>query len=403
MIDFELPIAAKMTQKMVHGLALGTFRPISRHYDSYEHEHEPVKELAGIGSMMRGGMSGGGDRKKKKDGDAKEKKPAGPGASLITVLGAEEMAWGDAGLMLAIPGAGLGNAAIAAVATDEQKKRFGTKFAAMAITEPGFGSDSSAVATTAVLDKEKNEWILNGEKIFVTSGEQCDLVVVWATLDKSKGRPAIKSFVVEKDRPGISVSKLEHKLGIRASDTASIILEDCRIPFDNILGDPEIKPEGGFKGVMQTFDNTRPMVAAMAIGVARAALDFTKEELEKEGINVRYDAAAYEMSAMEKAITEMEANLEVAKLLTWRAATMMDEGLRNSLEASMAKAKAGRAATLVTQKCVEILGLTGYSQKNLVEKWMRDCKINDIFEGTGQIQMLIIARNILGFGRDQLK
>jgi len=208
---------------------------------------------------------------------------------------------------------------------------------------------------------------------------------------------------VEKDRPGIKVSKLEDKLGIRASDTASVVLEDCRIPYDNILGSPEIKRKGGFKGVMKTFDATRPSVAAMAIGVARAALDFTKETLEKEGYSFPYDCGRHRLSVVQKDVLDMEANLEVARLLTWRAASMLDTGERNSLEASMAKAKAGRAATLVTQKCVELLGPKGYSCEWLVEKWMRDCKINDIFEGTGQIQMLIIARNILGYGRDMLK
>ncbi len=401
MIDFELPPAAKMTQKMVHGMALSMLRPLSKKYDSYEHEHDRKDELAGIGKMMRGGMGGG--KKKEKPKDEGDKKPKGPGQGFMTIIASEEMSWGDAGLLLAIPGAGLGNAAIAAVASPEQKERFGEKFASMAITEPGFGSDSSAVAATAVLDKDTNEWILNGEKIFVTSGEMCELVVVWASLDKSKGRAAIKSFVVEKDRAGIKVAKLEHKLGIRASDTAVIVLEDCRIPYDNILGDPEIKPEGGFKGVMKTFDNTRPMVASMALGVARASLEFTIDALEAEGIQVRYDASPFEMTAIQKEVAEMESNLEVARLLTWRAATMMDEGIKNSLEASMSKAKAGRAATLVTQKCVELLGPIGYSNDNLLEKWMRDCKINDIFEGTGQIQMLIIARNILGFGRDLLK
>ena len=403
MIDFELPPAAKIAKKMVHGLAEGTLRKLSRYYDSYEHEHEEVKELKAMGGLMAGGMSGGARKEKAPDGAPKPEKKGTGGASLIAVVAGEELAWGDAGLMLAIPGGGLGNAAISAVATQAQKERFGKRFAAMAITEPGFGSDSSAVATTAVLDKKTNEWILNGEKIFVTSGRQCEIVVVWATLDKSKGRPAIKSFVVEKERAGVKVTKLEHKMGIRASDTASIVLEDCRIPFDNILGSAEIKPDEGFKGVMKTFDNTRPLVASMALGVSRAALDFTIETLEKEGIQIRYDAPLHQMTAVEKDVADMEANLEVARLLTWRAATMMDEGLRNSLEASMAKAKAGRAATLVTQKCVEVLGPLGYSTKWLVEKWMRDCKINDIFEGTNQIQMLIIARTILGFHREQLK
>lgn len=397
MIDFELPPETKAAKKMIHALNMNVIRKISRKYDDYENEHERVVELKDMdGAKARGSLA---DDETKGEG-----KPKGPRVKGITyVVRAEEMAYGDAGLMLAIPGRGLGNAAIEAVATPEQKERFGKKYASMAITEPGCGSDSSAIRTTAVLDEKTNEWVLNGEKIFVTAGQWSDAVVVWATLDRSKGRPAIKSFVVEKDRPGIKVSKLEDKLGIRASDTASIVLEDCRIPYDNILGSPEIKQKGGFKGVMKTFDATRPAVAAMALGVARAALEFTKKTLEEEGHSFPYDSGAHRLSAVQKAMLDMEANLEVARLLTYRAASMLDTGERNSLEASMAKAKAGRAATLVTQKCVELLGPRGYSCEWLVEKWMRDCKINDIFEGTGQIQMLIIARNILGFGRDKLK
>jgi len=405
MIDFELPPGAKMVKKMAHGVAEGLFRSIARKYDSYEHEHEEVVEIKAIAGMMSGAMgAGGGPKKKKEEGDKKDDKAKAPrGMGVGMVVGAEEMAWGDCGVMLAIPGSGLGNAAINAVATDEQKARFGGKYAAMAITEPCCGSDSSAIRCTAVLDKKTNEWILNGEKIFVTAGERCQLVVVWASLDRSKGRAAIKSFVVEKGAPGMKVTKLEEKLGIRASDTASIALEDCRIPYTNILGSAEIAPEGGFKGVMKTFDNTRPLVAAMALGVARAALDFTKEQLEKEGYSFPYDLGLHKMNAVQKAMLEMETNLEAARLLTWRAGSMLDTGERNSLEASMAKAKAGRAGTLVTQKCVELLGPLGYSQDWLVEKWMRDVKINDIYEGTGQIQMLIIARTILGFGREKLK
>lgn len=402
MIDFELPPGAAMVQKMARGLALGMFRNLSRKYDSYEHEHDECVELKGLAKVMGGALGGGGAKKKEKK-EGEEKPKAAKGAGVAMVVGAEEMCYGDAGLMLAIPGSGLGNAALAAVGTDDQKERFGNKYIAMAITEPGAGSDSSAISATARLDEKTREWVLNGEKIFVTAGQFCDAVVVWATLDKSQGRAAIKSFLVAKGTPGMTVSKLEDKLGIRASDTAAIVFEDCRIPYDNILGSPEIQPEGGFKGVMKTFDNTRPLVAAMALGVARAALDFTKETLEKEGVSFPYDRGPHELSAVQKAVMEMEANLETARLLTFRAASMLDTGERNSLEASMSKAKAGRAATLVTQKCVELLGTQGYSTKLLVEKWMRDCKINDIFEGTGQIQMLIIARTILGYGRDQLK
>ncbi|MBW2092725.1 MAG: acyl-CoA dehydrogenase family protein [Deltaproteobacteria bacterium] len=402
MIDFELLPSTKKGLKGTHGLAAGLFRKIARYYD--DHEHDKVQELYDMVENMKKAAQAA-PKEKKEEKKTEEPKPA-PRVepSIAGVVTAEEMAWGDAGIMLCFPTAGLGNAAIQAVGTPEQKERLGGKFTAMAITEPGAGSDTAAITTTARLDEETNEWILNGEKIFVTSGDRCESVVVWATLDKSMGRAAIKSFVVEKGTPGMSVTKVENKLGIRASDTASILLEDCRIPYDNILGSPEIKEKKkGLGGAMATFDATRPGVAAMAIGVARAALEFTKEKLEAEGYSLPYNLGQHQLSAIQKDVLDMEANLEVARLLVWRAASMMDKGIRNSLEASMSKAKAGRAATLVTQKCVDILGTKGYSCDWLVEKWMRDCKINDIFEGTGQIQMLIVARNILGFSRDQLK
>src|SRR5437870_3568794 len=156
--------------------------------------------------------------------------------------------------------------------------------AAMAITEPDCGSDSAAIRTTATLDGD--HYVLNGEKIFITAGERADAIVVWATLDKSKGRAAIKSFVVEKGTPGFEVVRVEHKLGIRASDTAVLRFENCRVPRENLLGTPEINTAQGFAGVMQTFDNTRPLVAAMAIGVARAALDETRQILSAAGVTI---------------------------------------------------------------------------------------------------------------------
>src|SRR5262249_32831446 len=156
-----------------------------------------------------------------------------------------------------------------AVADEEQLKRFGGKWAAMAITEPEAGSDSAAIRTTAKYDEDSDEYVLNGEKIFVTSGDRADLIVVWATPDPSQGRAAIKSFVVERDNPGLKLDRLEHKLGIRASDTANFVLDNCRVRRENLLGSPEVAPTGGFAGVMQTFDNTRPLVAGMAIGVSR--------------------------------------------------------------------------------------------------------------------------------------
>src|SRR5699024_8285093 len=181
-------------------------------------------------------------------------------------LNVMETCWGDVGLTLSIPYQGLGNAAVAAVATDEQLERFGKIWAAMAITEPQFGSDSAAVAATAKL--EGDEYVLNGEKIFVTAGERCTHVVVWASVDKSAGRAAIKSFVVPRVPPGFDQDRLEHKLGIRSYDTAHFILDNVRVPNDNLLGSPEVDTKKCFCGVMATFDNPRPLVAAMAVGVA---------------------------------------------------------------------------------------------------------------------------------------
>jgi acyl-CoA dehydrogenase len=328
----------------------------------------------------------------------------------------EELSFGDAGLNLRRGRSGLGGAAILAVGTREQKLRFLRKFTegkpkwgAMAITEPGAGSDTANITTTA--RREGDSWVLNGEKIFVTSGlmaarESGGLVVVWATVDKTAGRAGIKSFVVEAGTPGMTVTKVEDKLGIRCSDTASIVFEDCRIPLENVLGSPEVQDKAktaGFKGAMATFDATRPTVAASAIGVGRAALEFVREVFQKEGIPIRYGNSPHNLKASEKDFMEMEANLHAARLLTWRAACLLDAGKSNNLEASMAKAKAGLAVTRVAQKAVELLGPLGYSRRYLLEKWMRDAKINDIFEGTGQINMLIVARRILGFSSKQLK
>jgi acyl-CoA dehydrogenase len=287
----------------------------------------------------------------------------------------------------------------------------GPKWGAMAMTESGCGSDTSAITTTAARDGD--HWVLNGEKIFVTWGKRAaenkhSLVVVWATVDKSAGRAGMKSFVVPAGTPGMRVEKLERKMGIRASDTATIVFDDCRIPFENILGSPEVKRTDksqtkGFKGAMATFDATRPIVGAMALGVGRAALDFVREALAKEGVNIRYGVRRQKLTALERDLMEMEANYKAARLLTLRALWMMSQLQPNNLESSMAKAKAGLAVTRITQKAVEIMGPLGYSQNSLLEKWMRDAKINDIFEGTGQINMLIVARRVLDYSRDQLK
>jgi acyl-CoA dehydrogenase len=401
MLNLETPDYIVNLKSGINNLAKGVLRPIARKYD--EEEHTYPKEL----DMFRGMQILGKPKKKKKEGDDKPSADTGngkpkKGINLSTVAVIEEMCWGDAGLLLSIPGAGLGNAAIAAVATDEQMERFGTMWAAMAITEPGSGSDSGSIGTTAVLDGE--EWVLNGEKIFVTCADRCDCVVVWATVDKKAGKSGIKSFIVEKDRPGFKLEHLEHKLGIRASDTGTFVLDNCRIPKNNILGSAEVKQgTEGFKGVMKTFDNTRPMVAAMATGIARAAVDFTREKIEESGIALDYSKNPNNVSSVEKEFYLMEAHLEAMRLLTWRAAWMADAEQFNNTEASMSKAKAGRYGTLITQKACELLGPLGFTRDELAEKWMRDSKIMDIFEGTGQIQHLIVARNVLEMSSKDLK
>ena len=326
------------------------------------------------------------------------------GTNLASVLGIAEMCWGDVGLLLSLPRQGLGNSAIASVANPAQQERFAGVWAGMAITEPGTGSDSASIATTAVLDGD--EYVLNGEKIFVTSGDRCDAVVVWATLDRSQGRAAIKSFVVPKGTPGMTVERLEHKLGIKASDTATIRFEDCRVPADNLLGSPEIDAGNtgtGFGGAMATFDNTRPLVAAMAVGCARASLDLTRDLLEQAGVTIDYDRPGHVQSAAAAKYLQMEADWEGARLLMLQAAWMADNSRPNSLEASMAKAKAGRVGSDVTLSCVELCGSVGYSERELLEKWSRDSKILDIFEGTQQIQLLIVARRVLGLTSAELK
>jgi acyl-CoA dehydrogenase len=300
-----------------------------------------------------------------------------------------------------MPRQGLGQAAIAAVANEEQLKRFGGKWAAMAITEPEAGSDSAAIRTTATLDGD--EYVLNGEKIFVTSGDRAELVVVWASLDRSQGRAAIKSFVVERDNPGLKLDRLEHKLGIRASDTANFVLDNVRVPKENLLGSPEIETKRGFAGVMQTFDNTRPLVAGMAIGVARACLDRTRELLTEAGIEIDYNAPPYSQSAAASEFIAMESDWEAARLLTLQAAWMADNKKPNSLQASMAKAKAGRTGTDIALRCLALAGSIGYGEGELLEKWARDVKILDIFEGTQQIQLLIVARQLLGKTSAELK
>ena len=408
MINLETPRKFRPLIGNAHQVAMNMLRPNSRTYDTLEHAYpQELDMLAAMvdGLSASGAASGAGASgvRRGEDAPATGAKDAATrnGSNLASVLSIMEMCWGDVGLLLSMPRQGLGNSAIASVANDEQAERFKGVWAGMAITEPGVGSDSANIRTTATLDGD--EYVINGEKIYVTAGERCDHVVVWATLDPALGRAAIKSFVVPKGTPGMTLERLEHKLGIRSSDTAAFRFVDCRVPRENLLGDPDVDTKQGFAGAMATFDNTRPLVAAMAVGCARASLELTRELLEEAGVVIDYDRPALSQSAAAATFLQLESDYEAAYLLTLRAAWMADNGQPNSLEASMAKAKAGRTGSDVTLRCVELAGSVGYSEHDLLEKWARDSKILDIFEGTQQIQQLIVARRLLGKSSTQLK
>jgi acyl-CoA dehydrogenase len=366
-------------------------RTYARYYDENEHEFPPdelpeAKDRPGFMSRLA------------------ERSAEDAGMAVLTTLIAMGQTWGDYSVRMRRNERGLGNSALQAAGTDEQKRKWGDLILAMAITEPGCGSDPSLVRTTATL--EGDSWILNGEKIFVTTGCRADGVVVWATVDRDAGRAGIKSFLVLKGTPGFTVAHKEKKLGIRADDTAAYVFQDCRIPRDQLLGGDEDIPKessGGFRGVMKTFNMTRPMVAAIGLGMAEAALDFTRDRLRDAGIAVTYGPGLQSQSAAAERFIRLEALFDAAKLATLRASWLADQGQPNNMEASIAKAKAGAAVREITQGCIEILGPMAISREHLLEKWFRDVRITDIYEGTGEIQRLIIARALLGYSRNELK
>ena len=417
-IEFESPKPVTQAQFMLKTVGEELIRPKSRYFDEHEHEIPwDYIEFMHLAMRASGGSSLAPRENGNKDEGAEKRPPIG--YQLIATQ-IESLAWGDLGFYHCLPGGGLGAAAVYAAGTPEQKVKFLARFheekptfAAMCITEPGAGSDNSAIRTRAVLDEQTNEWVLNGEKIFVTGGDKSfreyeqlgkGFIVVWATIDPSSGRAGMRAFVVEGGTPGVRIVKLEHKLGIRCSDTAAISLVDARIPFENILGSPTVeKDTKGFKGAMATFDATRPLVAASGLGVARAALEFLKEKLTENGIQIRYGLPRQKLTNIEREVIDMEIMLKSAWLMVIKATWMADNKKPNALEASMSKVKGGDVCTKITQKVVEILGPLGYSREFLAEKWFRDAKITDIYEGTGQINRLVVARQILGYSGSELR
>ena len=277
----------------------------------------------------------------------------------------------------------------------------GETVTAIAMTEPGAGSDLQGIRTSATRDGD--DYVVNGSKTYITNGQTADLVIVAVKTDATLGARGTSLILVEADRPGYARGRNLDKIGMHSQDTSELFFNDVRVPAANLLGSPEIDTKQGFAGAMATFDNTRPLVASMAVGCARASLDLTRDLLEQAGVVIDYDRPAQSQSAAAATFLRLEADWEGAKLLMMQAAWMADNRKPNSLEASMAKAKAGRVGSDVTLSCVQLCGTLGYSEAELLEKWSRDSKILDIFEGTQQIQQLIIARRLLGKSSADLK
>jgi acyl-CoA dehydrogenase len=428
-IEFETPKPVENARFLLQTVADNMMRPVSREMDENEHQipFSYVEFMHTAMKAMGGGMGGSltaeeAPRPKSGEGAGGEGgKPKRPSIGYQILANQLEMlSWGDVGMYLITPGGGLGSAAVQAAGSPEQKAKFLARFgedkptfAAMCMTEPQAGSDTSAIRTRAVLDETTNEWVITGEKIFVTAGEKSfnehpefgkGFLVVWASIDPTAGRSGMRSFVIEAGTPGVKVTKLEHKMGIRVSDTASISLDGVRVPYENILGSPTVeKTTTGFKGAMATFDATRPLVAATGVGVARAALEEVKKMLSEQGVEIRYGLPRQKLTAIERDVIDMEIQLKSAWLMVLKAVWMADNKQPNALESSMSKVKSGDIVTKITQKAVEIMGPLGYSREFLLEKWFRDAKITDIYEGTGQINRLVVARQVLGYSGSELR
>lgn len=378
MINFDLTDEQRELQTLAHNFAEKDIRPVAAEYDELEELPWDVLNKAaktGLTNYFIPEKYGGGGYTKVLD----------------FCIVAEEIAWGCAGIYTILGGIGLSATPIILAGTEDQKSEFLTQFCtsgepvlgAFALTEPSAGSDSSNIATEA--RREGDHYIINGMKSFITNGGIAGIYIVFATVDISRGSKGITAFIVEKDTPGLVPGKKEKKMGIRASHTASIAFEDMRVPIKNRLGE-----EGeGFKIAMQTFEHTRTHVAVSAVGLARAAyeyaLDYAKERIQFGKPIIHHQAVAFMLA-------DMATQIEAARLLCWQAASLADQGRPCTKEASMAKVFSADVAMKVTTDAVQILGGYGYSRDYPVEKWMRDAKIMQIYEGTAQIQRLIISR-----------
>jgi acyl-CoA dehydrogenase len=316
----------------------------------------------------------------------------GPGLDYLTgCLIEEELGWGCSGIGTSLMCNGLATAPVVLGGSDEVKRQYLTplteepKLASFCLTEPDAGSDVSGMRTTAV--KQGDKYVINGTKCFITNGSHADWYTVYAKTDKEAGHRGISAFVVPRDA-GVTVDKKEDKLGQRASDTAMISFNDVEIPAENLLGEEN----KGFKLAMMTLDRTRPGVAAMAVGIARAAFEFATE-YSKERVQFGVPIAMHQ--AIQFMIADMATKVEAGRLLVWNSAVLLDQGLRNSKVSSMAKRFAADSAMEITVDAVQVYGGYGFIKEYPVEKLMRDAKIMQLYEGTSQIQRLVIAKEVL--------
>ncbi len=388
-LEFSLTREQEEIRELAHDFAEKEMRPVADHYDELEETPwEVMRKAHQLGLDAAAGFP---------------VEYGGNGIDLVTSLVLEEeLSWGDAGIAVAINATGLAGAGIIAMGTEDQKSKYigmltdpkELKIAAMGLSEPNSGSDSLALETSAT--KVEGGYVLNGTKQFCTNGGIADVQVAFVTTDKALGPAGIAGFVIDKGNPGMRQGRKERKLGVRASHTAQVIFEDCFVPEDARLGyDKDGNATGpGAVGAMLMLEATRPLVAAGAIGIARAAFEFARD-YSKERVQFGKPIAKHEAIAFK--LADMATEIDAARLLTWRAGWMAMNGIPYARgEGSMAKLFAGDMAMRVTTDAVQVLGGYGYIKEYPVERFMRDAKIYQIWEGTAEIQRLVISRYILG-------
>jgi acyl-CoA dehydrogenase len=398
MVDFRLDERHENIRSLIHWFGETQIRPVSLQADRDRRFPDAL-----ILQMVKMGLASGGiPRSLGGEGQGLGEEPDARGRKTVNRLacmGAEELAWADPAIVLNVPGPGLGAPPVRFLGTAEQQQRFfgifkdtsRAHYGAYALTEPGAGSDVAGITTSAV--KDGNHYVLNGTKCFISNGARADWVVVFATLDRSQGRAGHRAFVVEKGTPGFRVGRIEEKMGLHATETAELVFEDCRVHADNLLGGEEAyRSKEGFVTAMKTFDYSRPMVASMAVGIARAAYERARDLLRERWPRAR---PSRRHQALVDRLAAMARQIEAARLMVWRAAWMADGGIPNTKEASMAKAYAAQRAMRVCTDAVQVCGAFGVVGDELLEKWFRDIKVWDIFEGTGQAQRIVISKRIL--------